>query len=152
MGENFKYGLKGGILYYLIAAASICSSYFLFGNDYGHVPGPYFLIGILFLLGGTGWMFYYLVLLLSGYKAKVNFGVLTIHIVVIFSVILLVWIDRSISDVAEYKTNPADILTISQDVLKNTSSIVDGKGDTLYSKKGDSILINKLTTDTNNIR
>lgn len=97
-------------------------------------------------------MFYYLVLLLSGYKAKVNFGVLTIHIVVIFSVILLVWIDRSISDVAEYKTNPADILTISQDVLKNTSSIVDGKGDTLYSKKGDSILINKLTTDTNNIR
>ena len=61
-------------------------------------------------------------------------------------------IDIRSENVTKYKTEPADIITINKDSTTKTSSIVNGNGDTLFSLKGDSVLIDKIKSDTLNHR
>lgn len=88
----------------------------------------------------------------TGLKSRVNFGMFAVHVVVTITVVLYVFIDIRSEDVTEYKTDPGDIITINKDQATNTSSIVNGNGDTLYSMKGDSVLIDKTKGDTINHR
>ncbi len=152
MKTNFTKGLLIGLIYYAIGVVAAWLTYIIFGWTYRHAPGFHHIVAILFLLGGAGWTLYYLVLLLTGLKSRVNFGILAIHIFVIIAVVLYVIIDIRGEDVTEYKTDPADIITINKDKLTNTSSIVNGNGDTLYSMKNDSVLIDKIKDDTINHR
>ena len=135
-----------------MGAAAAWITYIIFGWDYMHAPGFHHFVAVLFLLGGAGWTLYYIVLILTGLESKVNFGLLTVHGITISTVILCLFISIRSEDVNEIKTDPADIITISKNQATNISSIVNGKGDTLYSVSGDSVLIDKLKRDTLNRR
>ena len=89
--QNFRRGLKKGFLYYMLGTILTCLTYMLFGWGYRHAPGLHHFVAFLFLLGGVVWTLYYFILLVIGHKLKVNFGVLTIHIIVILSVALYIW-------------------------------------------------------------
>jgi len=149
---NFTKGLLKGLAYYAIGFVTAWLTYSIFGWNYKHAPGLHHIVALLFLLGGAGWTLYYFVLILTGLKSKVNFGVFAVHIVIILTVVLYLVIDIRSEDVTEYKTDPADIITINKDTATKTSSIVNGNGDTLYSLKGDSVLIDKIRSDTINHR
>lgn len=88
MKPDFTKGLIKGIAYYVIGFISAYITYLLFGWEYKHAPALYHLVAGAFLLVGAVWSFYYFVLLLTGFRAKVNFGLLTVHITVILSLIL----------------------------------------------------------------
>jgi len=45
-------------------------------------------------------------------------------------------------------SDPESIITINKDTLTNSGFIVNGNGDTLYLKRGDSVLVNEIGTDT----
>lgn len=152
MKTNFTKGLLKGLAYYAIGFLTVWLTYTIFGWNYRHAPGLHHIVALLFLLGGAGWTLYYFVLTLIGLKSKVNFGVFTVHIVTILTVVLYLVIDIRSENVTEYKTEPADIITINKDSTTKTSSIVNGNGDTLYSLKGDSVLIDKIKSDTLNHR
>jgi hypothetical protein len=149
---NFTKGLLKGLAYYAIGLLTAWLTYTIFGWNYRHAPGLHHIVALLFLLGGAGWTLYYFVLILTGLKSKVNFGVFAVHIVTILSVVLYLVIDIRSENVTEYKTEPADIITINKDSTTKTSSIVNGNGDTLFSLKGDSVLIDKIKSDTLNHR
>lgn len=152
MKTNFTKGLLKGLAYYAIGFLTSWLTYTIFGWNYRHAPGLHHIVALLFLLGGAGWTLYYFVLTLTGLKSKVNFGVFAVHIVTILTVVLYLVIDIRNENVTEYKTEPADIITINKDSTTKTSSIVNGNGDTLNSLKGDSVLIDKIKSDTLNHR
>ena len=152
MKTNFTKGLLKGLAYYAIGFLTAWLTYTIFGWNYRHAPGLHHIVALLFLLGGACWTLYYFVLILTGLKSKVNFGVFAVHIVTILTVVLYVVIDIRSENATEYKTEPADIITINKDSTTKTSSIVNGNGDTLYSLKGDSVLIDKIKSDTLNHR
>ena len=151
MTTNFLNGLLKGLAYYAVGFVISWLTYLIFGWGYRHAPGLHHIVAFLFLLGVAGWTLYYLVLILTGLKSKVNFGVFVVHIAMISTVVLYDIIDIKSDEVTNYKPNPADIITIKRNQETNTSSIVNGKGDTLYSSKGDSILIDKIRRDTINL-
>ena len=138
--------------YYAIGLLTAWLTYTIFGWNYRHAPGLHHIVAFLFLLGGAGWTLYYFILTLTGLKSKVKFGIFTVHIVIILAVVLYLVIDIRSEDVTEFKTDPADIITINKDTATKTSSIVNGDGDTLYSVKGDSVLIDKIKGATINHR
>jgi divalent metal cation (Fe/Co/Zn/Cd) transporter len=145
---NFTKGLLKGFAYYAIGFVIASLTYLLFGWNYKHAPGLHHIVAFLFLLGGAGWILYYFFLIFSGQNSKVNFAVFAVHLVVILAVILYFVIDIRSEDVTQYKTDPADIITIKKDTATKISSIVNGNGDTLYAVKGDSVLIDKIGSDT----
>ena len=149
---KFTKGLFKGLLYYAIGFVIAWLTYLIFGWDYKHAPGLHHIVAFLFLLGGAGWTLYYFVLTLTGLKSKVNFGLFAIHVLIILTVVLYVVIDIRTDEATEYKRDPKDIITINRDDATNTSSVVNGTGDTLYSFKGDTLLINKIKRDTTNHR
>lgn len=114
MKTNFTKGLLKGLAYYAIGFVTAWLTYSLFGWNYKHAPGLHHIVAFLFLLGGAGWTLYYFVLILTGLKSKVNFGVLAVHIVIILTVVLYLVIDIRSEDATEYKTDPADIITINK--------------------------------------
>jgi len=138
--SNFIYGIGKGFLYYVLGVTLTWLTYVIFGWHYMHAPGLFHIVAFLFFLGGIFWAFYYFVLLLIGNKSKVNFGVLTIHIIVILSVIIIFYVGvKKIQevDVLEYDADKAATMMINKD----TTLVLNVNGDTLYFKKGDSILI-----------
>lgn len=141
MKNKFLLGFLKGILYYAIGFIIAWFTFLIFGWGYIHTPGLHHIVGFLFLIGGIGWTIYYLAVLLTGLKSKINFGILTAHVVTILSVILYFIVSISTDEVTNTKTDPKDIITIIKDEKTNEASIVNGYGDTLYSKKGDSIFI-----------
>jgi hypothetical protein len=68
----------------------------------------------------------------------------------ILAVILYFVIDIRSQDVTENKTDSSDIITISKDTATKVSLIMTGNGDTLYALKGNSILIDRIGSDTFN--
>jgi hypothetical protein len=146
--HKFTNGLIKGLAYYAIGVVAVWLTYTIFGWEYKHAPGLHHIIALLFLLGGAGWTLYCFILTLTGLKSRVNFGILTVHFIAILIVVLYVVIDIRSENVTEYKTDPADIITINKDTTNNTASIVNGNGDTLYSQKDDSVLIDKIKNDT----
>jgi hypothetical protein len=128
---KFTIELLKGLLYYALGFLAAWLTYIIFGWDYKHALGLHHIVGLLFLLGGAGWTLYYFILTLTGLKSKVNFGVLAVHIIILLTVVLYVVIEIRSETVTEYKSNPADILTINTDTATKTASIVNGYGDTL---------------------
>jgi len=86
--NNFTKGIFKGLFYYTIGFVLAWLAYLILGWEYKHAPGPHHIIGFLFLVGGAGWIFYYLALLMTELKAKVNFGILTVHITAILVAVL----------------------------------------------------------------
>ena len=152
MKNKIAKGFIKGLLYYATGFVAAWLTYTIFGWEYAHAPGLHHLVALLFLLGGVGWSLYYFILTLTGLKSKVNFGLFTVHIVMILTVVLFVVIGIKNEESTEYKSNPADIITINKDTATKTASIVNGYGDTLYSLKGDSVVIDKIKSDTTNHR
>lgn len=150
--NNFTKGILKGLAYYAIAFVTAWLTYIIFGWDYKHAPGLHHIVAFLFLLGGAGYTFYYFVLILTGLKSKVNLGLFAVHIVIILTVVLYITVSIRSEDVTEYITNTNRIITINKDQATNTSSIVNGNGDTLYALKGNSIFTNKIKIDTINHR
>ena len=149
---KFTKGLIKGLLYYGVGFIAAWLTYIIFGWDYKHAPGLHHIVALLFLLGGVGLTLYYLILTLTGLKSKVNIGVFAVHVVMILIVVLYIVIDIKSEKVTKYKSDPADIITINKDQATNTSSIINGNGDTIYSMKGGSILIDRINSDTTNHR
>lgn len=131
MKTKFTNGLLKGLLYYALGFVAAWLTYIIFGWEYKHAPGLHHIVGLLFLLGGAGWTFYYFILALSGLKSRVNLGVLAVHVIILLAVVLYVVIDIRSEKVMEYKSNPADIITINKDTATKTASIINGYGDTL---------------------
>lgn len=123
---KFLNGLLKGLLYYALGFLATWLTYIIFGWDYKHAPGLHHIVGLLFLLGGAGWTFYYFILTLTGLKSRVNFGVLAVHVIILLTVVLYVVIDIRSEKVTEYKSNPADIITINKDTATKTASIING--------------------------
>ena len=141
--SKFLYGLGKGFLYYALGSILTWFTYAIFGWHYMHAPGLFHIVAFLFLLGGSVWSLYYLILLLIGSKSKVNFGILTIHIIVILSLVIGVFFeikkDYTDSNTIEYDADKAATIKVNKD--KDITLILNGNGDTLYFKKGDSLLI-----------
>lgn len=106
MKNNFTKGVFKGLVYYAIGFVVAWVTYIIFGWDYKHAPGLHHLVALLFLLGGAGWTLYYFVLILTGLKSKVNFGVLAVHIVMVLIVVLFIVIDIRSEEVTGHKTAP----------------------------------------------
>jgi len=97
--SNFIHGLWKGFLYYALGTILTWLVYIIFGWEYRHAPGLFHIVAFLFLLGGAIWTLYYFVLLLIRNKSKINFGVLTIHLIVILSFVISMYVGIKI----EYK-------------------------------------------------
>ena len=86
-----------------------------------------------------------LVRLLLNRHDRWNLGSLIVNVVVVFSVIVYFAVDFNEEDEAVESTNKTDIITIHRDTNMNSSSIVDGFGDTILQKVGDSIIVDKTS-------
>ena len=129
--KNFKYlksnfirGLWKGFLYYALGTILTWLTYIIVGWEYKHAPGLFHIVAFLFLLGGAIWTLYYFVLLLIGNKSKINLGVLTIHIIVILSFVISMYvgIKKEYERTAEYNTNQKNILI--EEISSETKSVL----------------------------
>jgi hypothetical protein len=130
-------------IYYAVAFTLTWLTYQIWGHTYIHGPGLHHLIGFLALAGGAIWIVKGLVRLLLKKQDKQNLGFLIVNVVVVASVVTYFIIDIHSETVVEAPTNKADIITIHRDTIMNSSSIVDGFGDTILLKLGDSTVIGK---------
>ena len=122
--SDFIRGLWKGFLYYAIGTILTWLAYITVGWEYVHAPGLFHIVAFLFLLGGAIWTLYYFVLFLTGNKSKKNLGVLTIHIIVILSLVISMYIGikREYKRTAEYETNPRNILI--EEISPETKSVL----------------------------
>lgn len=88
------------------------------------MAGPYFFIGLLLLFGGLCWTLYYFILLLTKYKSKANFGILTVHLSVIAAVLLYVHTDRQPNETVDLATDPADVIFNRQQLSAGRQKIL----------------------------
>jgi hypothetical protein len=146
MNTSFKNGFKKALLYYVLAAILIFFAYAIFGWEYRHAPGLHHFVALLFLIGGIIWALYCFVSLLIRDKLKVNLGILTVHMIAILSVVLYVYIDIKKANAVEAQPypNPENIINIKKDTINKIGIIVNGNGDTLFLRKGDSVLIDRM--------
>ena len=122
--SNFIRGVWKGFLYYALGTIFTWLTYIIVGWEYKHAPGLFHFVAFLFLLGGAIWTLYYFVLLLIGKKSKINLGVLTIHLIVILSSVISMYIGikKEYERTAEYNTSPENILT--EEISSETKSIL----------------------------
>jgi len=131
-------------LYYLIGFFITWLVYKLSGIPYAHGLNFYHLVGLLVLLGGLIW----LIITIAGLFTKdKQLGTLLIHTLVIGGFVTSFIFENS-KESESGITDPESIITIYKDSSTNSASIVNGNGDTLYLKKGDTVLIDKFGTDT----
>lgn len=148
--SKFVKGLMKGLLYYASGSILVYVVYLIFGWEYIHAPGFHHIIGFLFFVGGVVFLLRNLVFLVAGKREKIDFGFLLINVITLASVIIYFSVDIRNSNVAdEYKTDPKDIITINTRDSAGASSMVNGNGDTLYLRNDDSVLINKISKDSN---
>lgn len=74
---------------------------------------------------------------------KESLGSLIVNVAVVASVVTYFLFEINKEAISETTDNKADIITINQDTSTNNSSIVDGLGDTILLKVGDSTIIDK---------
>ena len=86
--NNVLKGIFKGTAYYAIGFVAAWLTYIIVGWNYKHAPGLHHIIALPFLLVGAGCTLYYFILILTGLKSKVNFGLFTVHIVVILTAVL----------------------------------------------------------------
>lgn len=134
------------MLYYAIAAITSWISYLIFGWSYKHGPAVYHLVLFLFLLGGLSWTIYYAALFLVGPRNKINYGILTIHLIILLIVLVsLILMIYSSDETDNTTTNPKDIITITKNDTTKDIITIDGNGDTVYLQKEDSVYLNKFS-------
>ena len=141
-------GFIRGLLYYAIGLVAAWLTYIIFGWEYAHGPGLHHIVAVLFLLSGAVWTVYYFILILTGLISKVNFGLFAVHVVMLLTVVLYVVIGIRSEEMSEYKSNPEDIITINRDTATKTASVVNGYGDTVFLMRKDSVLIDRVKSDT----
>ena len=143
MTTQFSKGVFRAAIYYAIAFALTWLTYQIWGHTYIHGPGLHHLIGFLALVVGAIWIVVGVIRLLLNTQDKRNIGSLIVNVVVVTSIVTYFIIDINRETASEPTTNEADIITINQDTSTNSSSIVDGLGDTILLKVGDSTIIDK---------
>jgi hypothetical protein len=140
---SFSKGLTKAAIYYAIAFFLSWLTYQIWGHAYIHGPGLHHLIAFLALIGGAIWILRGLFRLIFNKHDKENLGTLIVNVVVVASVVTYFLIEINKETVAETITNKHDIITIQQDSGTKSSSIIDGLGDTILLKVGDSTIIDK---------
>ena len=143
MTTPFSKGLTKAAIYYAIAFTLTWLTYHIWGHAYIHGPGLHHLIAFLALIGGAIWTLRGLFRLIFHKHDKENLGSLIINVVVVASVVTYFLIEINKENVAGTTDNKADIITINRDTRTNSSSMVDGLGDTILLKVGDSTIIDK---------
>ena len=139
----FSKGIIKATIFYANAVFLTWLIYQIFGHTYIHGPGLHHVLGFLALAGGSIWMIIGIVRLILNKRNKQNIGSLIVNIVVVSSITIYFIIEINKETVVDNSTNKADIITINKDSSTNSSSIVNGLGDTLYLKVGDSVIIDK---------
>jgi hypothetical protein len=146
--SKFNKGVLNALLYYCGGLILAYTVYLIFGWQYMHAPGWHHIIGFLFLVGGGVFLVRDIIFLVFGKRDKVDFGFLLINGIVLAAIIIYVIIDIARDNVAEYKQEPKDIITITTKDSSGFSSLIDGNGDTLYLRNDDSVLIDRISKDS----
>ena len=102
------------------------------------------------LLGGVIWIVYCLIRLLYNGYDKINLGSLIVNLIVISGAVIYFSIEINKETGAETITNKEDIITIYKDSSTNSAMVVNGLGDTLILKVGDSTIIDKTNLGEKN--
>jgi hypothetical protein len=139
----FSKGLIKAAIYYAVAFFLTWLVYQIVGHTYIHGPGLHHILGFLALAGGAIWMIVGIVRLVLNKQDNQNIGSLIVNIVVVSSIAIYFIIEINKEPVVDSSPNNADIITVNKDSSTNSSSIVNGLGDTLYLKVGDSVYIDK---------
>jgi hypothetical protein len=131
-------------LYYAIGFFITWLVYKLSGTPYAHGPNLFHLVGLLVILGGIVWLIKAIVSLFTKNR---QLGTLLIHTLVLGGIVLSFILEDSKESDIDISV-PESIITISNDTSTRSATIVNGNGDTLYFKKGDSVRIDKVGDDT----
>lgn len=143
MTTTFLKGVKKPFIYYTTGFGLAYLSYFIFGHQYSHGPGLHHLIAFFVLFGGLLWGAYNFVRIIGNRKDRTNLASLLINLFVVISVLIyLIILDNSKSG-EDASPNKEDIITIYRDSSTKSSTVVNGLGDTLLFKVGDSVIIDK---------
>ena len=144
MKRPFIRQVLNSTLYYLIGFFITWLVYKLSGTPYPHGLNLFHLVGLLVLLGGLIW----LIITIAGLFTKdKQLGTLLIHTLVIGGFVTSFIYEVS-KESSSGITDPESIITINKDSSTNSASIVNGNGDTLYLQQSDTVLIDKVGTDT----
>ena len=136
------------ILYYLIGFLITWIVYKLSGTPYAHGPNLFHLVGLVVLLGGLVWL---LKAIASLFTKDKQFGTLLVHTLVLGGIVISFILEISKDSDVDI-SDPESIITIHKDTVTNSASIVNGNGDTLYLKRGESVLIDKVGKDTSKLK
>lgn len=131
-------------LYYAIGFFITLLVYKLSGTPYAHGPNLFHLVGLLVILGGIVW---FIKAIVSLFTKNRELGTLLIHTIVLGGIFLSFILEDSKESDIDISV-PESIITINNDTSTRSASIVNGNGDTLYFKKGDSVRINYVEDDT----
>ena len=131
-------------LYYAIGFFITWLVYKLSGTPYAHGPNLFHLVGLIVLLGGIVW---FIKAIVSLFTKNRQLGTLLVHTLVLGSIVFSFILEDSKESDTDISV-PESIITISNDTSTLSASIVNGNGDTLYFKKGDSVRIDKIRNDT----
>ena len=101
------------------------------------------MIAILALIGGAFWIPWGIFRLMFNKNDKKSLGSLIVNVVVLASVVTYFLFKINEETVSETKDSEADIITIYKDTSTNSSSVVDGFGDTILLKVGDSTIVDR---------
>lgn len=117
----------------------------LSGTPYAHGLNLFHLVGFFVLAGGLVWS---LKAIASLHKREGHGGALIVHTIIIGGFLLMFLYELNKESDLDYKPRPEDVITIYKDTVNNSSSIINGVGDTLYFQRNDSTLVNKIDTNS----
>lgn len=143
MTTPFSKGLTKAAIYYAIAFALGWLTFQVWRHAYIHGPGLHHLIAFLALIGGAIWILRGLFGLMFNKNDKENLGSLIVNVAVVASVVTYFLVEINKETISETTDNKDDIIIVNQDTSTNSSSIVDGLGDTILLQVGDSTIIDK---------
>jgi hypothetical protein len=133
------------VAYYVVGFFITWLVYKLSGTPYAHGPNLYHLVGLLVLFIG---LVLGVLAIASLNKKKGHIGALLIHVLVIGGFVLWLAYEVNKESTVDVTTKPEDILTINKDTVNKTGSLINGAGDTIFYIKNDSVLIDKIKSDS----
>jgi len=124
-------------MYYVVACLITFITSCVFNSNYAHGPALYHIVGFIFIIGGLIQLVFAFASLFSEQKA---WGKVVVHMAILTSIV--VWFSISISreDTPQVSLEHEEI-TITQD---SVVPIIRNGTDTLYARRGDSIIVDKL--------
>jgi hypothetical protein len=138
-------GLIFALTYYLIAILISYVVYLKYGWTYIHAPGLHHLTFIFFLLGGFIWNIYCVFKYFQN-RQKFHKQLMLIHSLVfggIITVFLIAYFQNNKHEPVNLMEN--DMKSISIINKQDTSICITEKGDTIFLKIRDSVLIDEIT-------